>query len=80
MRDPADCDCDLCLATRKAMDDQGVTDPREREFVRDFVEAQASMIDVMIEAEEAGFDLERPQIEAVMDQIFNDDEPSQFLH
>lgn len=67
-----ECNCALCVATRQACNDHGITNRIARQHFRDLVEVQADMCDVMAKAEDEGYDLDGPEYEAAMDQIFSD--------
>ncbi len=74
------CSCELCVATRRALDRHGITDPKERELLREYIDATAEVCNVLVDAEDAGFDFQRKEVIAVMDEVFDEDEKPTHCH
>jgi len=74
------CNCDLCVDLRRALADNGITDLTERSYVYRLAVLNLEMCDVMSEADDEGFDLSRPAVEACLTQMFPEDEDTPTHH
>lgn len=71
-----DDECAVCALCAK----HKITNEVQIDFIHKYVEAEAALVDLIGEAEDAGVDLDDPVVTQISDEYFlADDEPSQ-LH
>jgi hypothetical protein len=59
-------DCDICAACAR----RNITDEMQIDYIHQYVEAEANLIDIIANAEDAGIDLDDPVVTEISDEIF----------